>query len=175
MHRFEKNLKHLFGKPNICLEIGVHYGASSVWILERLCNTEGSYLYGMDVTQLKGYTLLEDNLAPYKNFTYIEGFSVDSFKTFNHNGQTKEFLDFVYIDGEHETKYVLEDAINSFHCLKSGGIMAFDDYGNYDNNDKNFNYNWTFNVRKAVDTFELCYKNKIEVIEDSYQKWFIKK
>jgi len=50
-------------------------------------------------------------------------------RTLTHGGKTKEFLDLVYIDGNHMAKYVLEDAVLSFHCLKEGGYMVFDDYG----------------------------------------------
>ena len=27
------------------------------------------------------------------------------------------------------SKYVLEDAVNSFYCLKNNGVMIFDDFG----------------------------------------------
>ena len=40
-----------------------------------------------------------------------------------------EFFDIIYIDGNHEPEYVLEDAVLSFRKLKKNGIMIFDDYG----------------------------------------------
>lgn len=40
-----------------------------------------------------------------------------------------DFFDIIYIDGNHEPEYVLEDAVLSFRKLKKGGIMIFDDYG----------------------------------------------
>jgi hypothetical protein len=39
-----------------------------------------------------------------------------------------ESFDVIYIDGNHETHYVLEDAVLSFRKLKPGGWMVFDDY-----------------------------------------------
>jgi predicted O-methyltransferase YrrM len=39
------------------------------------------------------------------------------------------FFDIIYIDGNHEPEFVLEDAVLSFRKLKIGGIMIFDDYG----------------------------------------------
>ena len=39
------------------------------------------------------------------------------------------FFDIIYIDGNHEPEYVLEDAVLCFRKLKVGGIMVFDDYG----------------------------------------------
>ena len=38
-------------------------------------------------------------------------------------------FDFIYIDGDHTSAQVMEDAILAWRALKPGGIMAFDDYG----------------------------------------------
>lgn len=40
----------------------------------------------------------------------------------------KQQYDFINIDGCHESREVLEDAVLSFPLLKDGGIMVFDDY-----------------------------------------------
>ena len=37
-------------------------------------------------------------------------------------------FDIIYIDGNHEPEYALEDAVFIFRKLKTGGIMIFDDY-----------------------------------------------
>ena len=39
-----------------------------------------------------------------------------------------ESFDLIYIDGNHETCYVLEDAVLAFRKLKPGGWLVFDDY-----------------------------------------------
>ena len=39
-------------------------------------------------------------------------------------------LDFVYIDGNHEYSYVMEDLIFWFEKVKINGIMAGHDFGN---------------------------------------------
>jgi hypothetical protein len=39
-----------------------------------------------------------------------------------------DYYDIIYIDGNHEPEYVLEDATLAFRKLKIGGIMIFDDY-----------------------------------------------
>jgi predicted O-methyltransferase YrrM len=36
--------------------------------------------------------------------------------------------DFVYVDGSHQAPDVLADCVLSFHLLKPGGLMIFDDY-----------------------------------------------
>jgi len=38
-------------------------------------------------------------------------------------------FDFIYIDGDHSSSQVLTDAVLAFRLLRTGGIMAFDDYG----------------------------------------------
>jgi predicted O-methyltransferase YrrM len=40
----------------------------------------------------------------------------------------KERFDWIYVDGSHEAADVLTDAIYSFHLLRVGGILIFDDY-----------------------------------------------
>jgi predicted O-methyltransferase YrrM len=125
IENWEHHLQSLIGKPNVCLEIGAYHGASSTFIREMLCDQEGSHLYIMDINKSP---YLESNIKPYDNITFMQGESRDSFRNFSHNGETKEFLDFVYIDGSHMSLHVLEDAVNAFYCLKDGGVMIFDDY-----------------------------------------------
>lgn len=125
IQNWENYLVDLFDKPNVCLEIGAYHGASTTYIRERLCNSAESHLYVMDIDKSD---YLESNIKPYDNITFLQGESRDLFKTLSHNGQTKEFLDFVYIDGSHTSAHVLEDAVNAFYCLKDGGVMIFDDY-----------------------------------------------
>lgn len=38
-------------------------------------------------------------------------------------------FDIIYIDGNHEPEYVLEDAVLAFRKVKVGGFIIFDDYG----------------------------------------------
>jgi hypothetical protein len=39
-----------------------------------------------------------------------------------------ESFDIIYVDGNHEPDYVLEDGVMAFRKLKSGGYLIFDDY-----------------------------------------------
>jgi predicted O-methyltransferase YrrM len=123
---WEEKLSFLKNKPNVCLEIGALFGAASTYILDNFCKLEGSHLHIMD---LNTNEFIQNNIAPYSNVTYHQGLSEDLLRNFSYNGLTKQFLDFVYIDGNHMSKYVLEDAVNSFYYLKPGGVMVFDDYG----------------------------------------------
>ena len=148
-------------KPNVCLEIGALYGGSSVYILEEFCKMEGSHHYIMDINSNE---YIEVNLYPYRDkVTYLKGESADHFKQFEHFGESKEFLDFVYIDGNHTSKYVLEDAINSFYCLKNNGIMIFDDFGGGLEQEPHLQ------VKTAVDSFINSYHKYLNVVYVGYQ------
>lgn len=37
-------------------------------------------------------------------------------------------FDFIYVDGSHDYKSVLNDSINSFKCLRKNGLLILDDY-----------------------------------------------
>jgi predicted O-methyltransferase YrrM len=158
---WENILRGLKTKPNVCLEIGALYGGSSVYILEEFCKMEGSHHYIMDINSNE---YIEINIYPYGDkVTYLKGESADSFKRFEHLGETKEFLDFVYIDGNHMSKYVLEDAVNAFYCLKNNGVMVFDDFGG------GLEQEAHLQVKTAVDSFINSYQKYLNVVYVGYQ------
>ena len=148
-------------EPRVCLEIGALYGGSSVYILDEFCKNKGSHHYIMDINTNE---FIQNNIKPYEDkVTYILGESADSFKTFNHNGETKEFLDFVYIDGNHMCKYVLEDAVNAFYCLKNNGYIIFDDYGG------GLEQEQYLQVKTGADAFYHGYHKYLDIIHTGYQ------
>ena len=159
-------LKDKFDKPNVCLEIGCYNGASAVYIREKLCNTPDSHLYLMDINKSD---IFAENIAPYDNITFLQGESRDSFKTFNHHGIKKEFLDFFYIDGSHLCVHALEDAVNAFYCLKDGGIMIFDDYLGGLDQEKHLQ------VKTGVDAFIYAFYRHLIEIHNGYQLVLMKK
>jgi predicted O-methyltransferase YrrM len=158
---WENFFKPLKYRPNITLEIGALYGGSSVYILEEFCKMEGSHHYIMDINSNE---YIENNIYPYGDkVSYFLGESVDYFKRFEHLNKTKEFLDFVYIDGNHMSKYVLEDAVNSFYCLKNYGIMVFDDFGGGLEQPKHLQ------VKTAIESFTHSYEKHLNIIHVGYQ------
>jgi predicted O-methyltransferase YrrM len=158
---WEHFLSEYGNEPRICLEIGALYGGSSVYILENFCKMDGSHHYIMDINSNE---YIENNIKPYRDkLTYLLGESADSFKQFNHNNETKEFIDFVYIDGNHMSKYVLEDAVNSFYCLKNNGYIIFDDYGG------GLEQELYLQVKVGVDAFYHAYHKYLEIVHTGYQ------
>jgi predicted O-methyltransferase YrrM len=154
---WESVLGDLKNKPNKTLEIGALYGGCSVYILEELCKEEGSHHFIMDINK---NNFITDNLRPYEDkVTYLVGESSDSFKFF----VQKNTFDLIYIDGNHMSKYVLEDAVNSFHVLKDNGYMIFDDFGGGWEQEKHMQ------VKTAVESFIHSYEKYVEVIHQGYQ------
>jgi len=154
---WEEILSSLKGKSNITLEIGALYGGSSVYILEEFCKEEGSHHYIMDINTNE---FIENNVNPYKDkLTYLLGESSDSFKQFTE----KNVFDLIYIDGNHMSKYVLEDSVNSFYILKNGGYMIFDDFGG------GWEQEPHMQVKTAVESFVHSYGKYLDVVYQGYQ------
>ncbi len=85
----------------------------------------------------------------YPNCTIIKDTSMEAVKFFHDNS-----IDFVFIDGNHEYEYVLEDIIEWTKKVKPGGIVAGHDY----KEDVERNYG----VKRAV--HEYIEKNGIETL-----------
>lgn len=135
-NNFEKFLTPLAGKDYLAfIQLGVYTGDASVWLCENVLTAEHSIL--VDVDTWEG----SDEDA-HKEMDFNDVYDTYLKKT-SHFPQilkvtstTLDFLtkykgaeaDFIYIDADHTTVGVLLDAELSWLLLKSGGIMAFDDY-----------------------------------------------
>lgn len=141
------------GKPTNVLEIGSFEGRSTCWLLENTDATitcvdtwEGSDEH---TPELKNglFDRFMENIEPHKDRVIIKrGFSGEVLRTLPLDAT----FDFVYIDGSHYSKDVLEDAILAWRLVKPGGLVVFDDY------------NWTLegteigdlrNPRTGIDAF----------------------
>lgn len=113
-------------------EIGVDKGAFS----EQFCKV-GLELFGIDPwhydddyidrhTQERLDFLYEHTkrvLAPYPKAKLIRKTSMEAVEDF-----PNESLDFVYIDGNHQLKYVIEDLVEWSKKIRSGGCISGHDY-----------------------------------------------
>lgn len=126
-------------KPINYLEIGTLYGANLFSVAKSYALHDDSKLYCIDPwedyndypeyknKQTSIYNTFMANVekSGFKNKIMINrGYSNIEIPKFQ-----DDFFDIIYIDGNHEPEYVLEDAVLSFRKLKIGGIMIFDDYG----------------------------------------------
>lgn len=135
------------------VEIGVYRGKYT----EKLCKV-GLKVYGVDPwNPYKGYhehrrnfvkrsediyTEAKNRLAPY-DCELIRKMSTDAVKDFE-----DESLDFVYIDGHHGFKYVVEDIYEWSYKIKKGGVISGHDYS----------LSPTIRVKHAVNGYIRAYK-----------------
>lgn len=72
--------------------------------------------------------LTHEKLDKYPSVTYIRAYSTDAMCEFE-----KESLDFIFIDGNHDFDYVLEDVIGWTRKVRKGGIVAGHDFYHFNN------------------------------------------
>jgi hypothetical protein len=154
------------------LEIGVFCGHNIVTFERIYGRHPDSRMYGIDPWNLvnKEYDEKFNQTSNYSHcLTNIlstgraEKFELR--KGFSHielNRLNDDFFDFIYIDGNHNSSNVLEDAILSFRKLKINGYLIFDDY------------DWE-SVKKGVDAFATAYNDKIKWVGITWGQNFFKK
>jgi predicted O-methyltransferase YrrM len=140
---FEQSAKHNFehflrlqGRQTRmeCLQLGAYTGDASVWMLNNLGEIELT-----DVDTWEGSDEVAHESIDFDEVYNIYCNKVERFNNVSHfRTTTQEFLmnkrnrsysfDFIYVDADHTTVGVLLDGELSWPLLKSGGIMAFDDY-----------------------------------------------
>lgn len=166
-------------------EVGVEKGIYS----EVLCknNPEGK-LFAVDAwtayrgyvdhksqEKLNGFMETAKNRLEKYNCEIIRGFSVDVAKQFEDNS-----LDYVYLDANHEFRYVVDDLFTWSKKVKAGGIIAGHDYI------RSTKFTCAMHVVEAVHAFVSCYridplfvlgaKNKEEGEKrDKQRSWFFVK
>jgi len=136
-HNFEEFLVPLAGTDKLrFLQLGAFTGDASLWMCDNILT--GKYCYLTDVDTWRG----SDEEA-HKDMDFVSVYDTYRHKTDHYQqvlrvtSTTMDFLnrpnregifDFIYVDADHTTVGVLLDGELSWPLLKSGGIMAFDDY-----------------------------------------------
>ena len=175
--QFEEFLSEFKGKPCMFLEIGSFEGMSTIWMLENILTEERSQIFCIDAwAEWTGDAFVRFasniNKTGFRDKVHIvKGDSSEELRVF-----PKEYFDFIYVDGNHDEKAVIKDAIGSFRILKKGGIIAFDDYLlgiRYPNSHGSKAMNGS--AKKAIDYFIETFKDELDVIHNDYQLWIRKK
>ena len=164
-------------KPIKYLEIGTFYGANLISVFKSYAAHPESKLYCIDpwldyqdYTEYKSVdkeniynTFLRniENCADKDRIIINRGFSNEQIPKYE-----DDFFDIIYVDGNHEPEYALEDAVLSFRKLKIGGLMIFDDYG----------IGGPDLTKRGIDGFLSGYHKRIEVIKLNHNmQTFIRK
>ena len=119
------------------------------------------------------YEEAKKRLAPY-DCTLIKKTSMEALDDFK-----DESLDFVYIDGNHKIKYIVEDIFEWYRKIKKGGVISGHDYLNLRNNPYRV---MACHVKHAVDLMAGIYNVDYYVLgtnygnRDKHRSWlFLKK
>jgi len=157
------------------LEIGTFHGANAISVNKSYAKHEDSKIYCIDpwldysdYPEYKGkqdinYDIFMNNISntnEISKFIIKRGFSNEIVPTFEDNK-----FDIIYVDGNHEPEFVLEDAVLSFRKLKIGGYMIFDDYG----------WGGPDLTQRGIDAFLNGYHKRINVLGNLKTQVFIQK
>jgi hypothetical protein len=137
-HNFERFLLPEAGKPDLMyLQLGVFTGDASVWLLENILTGSGSTLMDIDTWEGAENEPIQEEMD-FDNVFFTYRAKTDHF----HNRlfkqiSTFDFLskhnyikgyDFIYVDAHHTSASAFLDCELAWPLLKSGGILAIDDY-----------------------------------------------
>jgi predicted O-methyltransferase YrrM len=162
-------------RPINYLEIGTFYGANLISVANTYGIHNDSKLYCIDPwndydeyleyknQQSNIYNMFIQNVetSGVKNKIIIKrGYSNIEIPKFQ-----DEMFDIIYIDGNHEPEYVLEDAVLSFRKLKKEGFMIFDDY----------NWGGPELTKRGIDGFLSGYHKRINILGEEKTQLFIQK
>lgn len=130
--------RHITAAPIDCLEIGSWQGGSATWLLDKIVAPRGGTLTCIDTFEGSSEhaawlgtigdtleALFDANIARTGHASLcrkLAGRSQDVLR-----GMASERFDFIYIDGAHEAKYVIQDALLCWPLVRAGGFMLFDD------------------------------------------------
>jgi predicted O-methyltransferase YrrM len=157
------------------LEIGTFYGANLLSVASTYGSHPDSKLYcidpWIDYNDYPEYKEKQDHI--YNKFIANVETSTHKSKIEIRRGYSSveipkledSFFDIVYIDGNHEPEYVMEDAVLGFRKLKEGGIMIFDDYG----------WGGPDLTQRGIDGFMHGYHKKIQIMGEFCSQVFIRK
>ena len=134
-------LRESGGRGLIGIEIGVSGGEHALSLLKTLeiaklylidpyemyeSYTEGVKYYGIEQKSLRETeNIARKLLEPYsEKLVWVKNFSSEAVSEIN------ESVDFVYIDGNHQEEFVIEDIENYFPLVRQGGILGGHDFYN---------------------------------------------
>lgn len=142
--RSSKNWLNFFEEgdaPIKYLEVGVHYGRNLFEVNDTFAKHPDSELHCIDpwvdydeYPEYKGeQTSIYEQFEKNKDSLPEE----KSKKIHVHRGLSHkmiptledDYFDIIYIDGNHEPEFAMEDGVLAFRKLKKGGYIIFDDFG----------------------------------------------
>lgn len=172
---WEKHIvPHFKGRSCKWLEIGSYEGRSAIWTVLNVLNHKDSDMTCIDPwTFPKVKSTFDSNIAALKEHLSTNGKPIVPIKVLHNFSQdilgklTKESRDVIYIDGDHQGKSALTDAIMAWPILKKGGFMIFDDYRWEYKNPEDAKVKLP--AKHGIDAFLKLWATEIKVVHSDYQ------
>jgi hypothetical protein len=176
---FEKYLIPLAGKRDLrFLQLGVYTGDATVWLQDNVLTHQDTWLFDIDTWEGSDEEVHE-SLDFNKVYDYYKSRIKERDPVYHYRITTDEFFiqsrwriegpfDFIYVDADHTTVGVLLDGEHAWPHLKSGGLLAFDDY------------QWGAHLpaskspKLGIDLFLERHAGEYEILEQSLQVWLRK-
>lgn len=171
-------------KPKAVLEIGAFEGRATMWMAERMAATHGKGLiqvidpWAPGQMRPNGKPFPFDMEAVYARFLHNVHEARQTWGNVRINSQCATshaglayilstlrpedddgVFDFIYVDGAHDSRSVLEDGLMAFRLLKPGGVIVFDDYLWRIDNDV------LHTPRLGIELFALVLHNQIKPVQ----------
>lgn len=176
-HFFKNCLAEFKDKDVKFLEVGSWEGRATCWMLDNILTSKNSIITCIDSWQ-GGWEHSEDDMfeveRKFLSNTSEYSNKVEAIKSLSKEGlisiqDRSKYYDFIYIDGGHTMLDVMRDGILSIDLLKSGGIIAFDDYGWGQDQPQHL-------VPKVgIDALVMALQDEFDVLASGYQIWMKKK
>lgn len=165
--QFERFVLPLYKKQKSlrCLEIGTLEGRMPLWLFSQESSVSVTSIDIRILPELaNNHKIAQDAGLDWQiivtgslDLAYIfESLRFDPAKPF----------DFVYIDGCHRAREVLSDGVLGYSVLKSGGVLAFDDYLWHWHDSKS-----TLTPKIAIDSFIACYADYLTILQ--HGQWVV--
>ncbi len=124
--------------PIRCLEIGSWQGGSATWLLDKVVAPRGGTLTCIDTFEGSSehaawlHTLGESLEQIFDRNIARTGHASLCQKLIGRSQEVLPWLrdeefDFIYVDGAHEAKFVIQDAVLCWPMVRAGGFLLFDD------------------------------------------------
>jgi predicted O-methyltransferase YrrM len=174
-HRIPAWRKHLLPiyqtRETHWLEIGSHEGRSAIWTMDNVLKHPRSHITCVDPWMKDEFEgRFDSNIAAaMEHLRRSQGFVVKRKGFSDRVMRTMDYatVDVAYIDGDHQGKSALADAVHAWPLIKTGGHLIFDDY------------KWNFSTeaerkaklpaRHGIDAFLKLWASELKVVHHDYQ------
>ena len=163
--------EHITAASIAALEIGSWQGGSAAWLLDAVVGPRGGMLTCIDTFagSSEHQALGVDALEALFDANIARTGQADKVRKLVGTSQSilprlhGESFDFIYIDGAHEAKFVIQDAVLGWGLLRVGGFLLFDDVP------YNFPATPEQDTHRAIDFFVSVFADDLTVIERGRQ------